>query len=131
MKKSLKENGFTAIELLITLFIAVAFIATGYQLYTVIVTNGTTVRTKSIASNIAYANLREYAALTVNPCVATSTPTPAPTITTNSGLTNPSITVTYSCPYATIPSITKVQVTVLYGNSTPQQEVDHAIFVSH
>ena len=39
MKKNINQ-GFTTIELLVTLFIAAAFLASGYQLYSVILQDG-------------------------------------------------------------------------------------------
>ena len=125
----MKQGGFSAVELLITLFVAAAFIATGYQLYSIIVKNGGEVRAQAKASNIAYDNMRRYASLTATPCVATAAPTPTPTIPAGSGLSNATITVTISCPYASALSISKVQVSVKYN--TPQQEVVHAIYVNN
>jgi len=124
------QAGFSAVELLITLFIAAAFISTAYQLYTIIIKNGADARSQAFASNIAYDNLRRYSANATSPC-SVVTPSPTPTIPANSGLTNPSITVTYSCPYGTSSTVTKIVVAVKYGGTTPQQEVDHAIFVSN
>lgn len=123
-----REAGFSAVELLITLFIGVAFIFTGYQLYSIITKNGSDVRSQATASNIAYQNLQRYSALATNPCVATSNPSPTPTIPSGSGLSNPSITVTMSCPYGVTIAITKVSVSVKYGS--PQQEVIHAVYVA-
>jgi Tfp pilus assembly protein PilV len=126
-KLSFTQQGFSAVELLITLFIAVAFIATGYQLYTIIIKDGGESRMRARASNIAYDNLRRYTPQTTDPCTV-FTPTPAPSIPSGSGLANASITITITCPYTTAINITKVQVSVKYG--TPQQEVVHAIFVN-
>jgi Tfp pilus assembly protein PilV len=122
------QSGFSAVELLITLFIATAFIATGYQLYSVIIKDGGTARTRTVATNIAYDNLRRYASQATNPCTLV-TPSPTPTIPADSGLPNASITVTFSCPYGQTDPATKVQVTVTYG--TPQEEVTHALYVNN
>lgn len=123
------QAGFSAVELLITLFIAAAFIATAYQLYSVIIKTDGDTQAHARASNIAYDNLRRYIPQTTNPCT-TVTPSPAPSIPAGSGLSNSSITVTFTCPYASLGStgITKVQVSVKYGS--PQQEVIHATYVS-
>ncbi len=124
------ESGFSAIELLITLFIAAAFTTTGYQLYSLIIKDGGDAQTRARASNIGYDNLRRYAAQTTEPCTV-FTPSPTPTIPANSRLGGtPSITVTISCPYGTSMPVTKVSVSVRYGNVTPQREVVHAIFVT-
>lgn len=121
------QSGFSAVELLITLFIAVAFIGTGYQLYSIIIKNGGDTRARARASNIAYDNLRRYTPQATNPCSAV-TPTPTPSIPTGSGLSNASITVTISCPYGTTLALSKVEASVTYGS--PQQEVVHALYVS-
>ena len=126
-KKYLAESGFSAVELLITLFVAVAFIATGYQLYTIIINDGGEARMRARASNIAYDNLRRYMSQATDLCTV-FTPTPAATIPANSGLSNASITVTPTCPYGNSVSLTKIQVSVKYGS--PQKEVLHAIFVN-
>lgn len=123
-----KQAGFSAVELLITLFIAAAFIGTGAQLYSVIIQNSDEARTRARASNIAYDNLRRYAAKTTNPCTAVS-PSPTPTIPANSGLDSASISVTISCPYGAGMQTSKVEARVLYG--TPQQEATHAVFVTN
>jgi prepilin-type N-terminal cleavage/methylation domain-containing protein len=122
-----RQSGFSAVELLITLFIAAAFIATSYQLYSIIIKDGGEARQQAKASNIAYDNLRRYAPQATSPC-SVFTPTPTPTIPTGS-LPSATITVSITCPYGTSVSVTKVQVSVTYG--TPQKEVVHAIYVTN
>jgi len=121
------QQGFSAVELLITLFVAATFIATGYQLYSIIIKDGGDVRQRAKASNIAYENMRRYSAQATSPCTAV-TPSPAPSIPANSGLESPSITVTISCPYGTGSPVSKVEAVVRYG--APQQEVAHAVLVN-
>jgi Tfp pilus assembly protein PilE len=128
MTRPNSQSGFSAVELLITLFIAVAFIATGYQLYTIVIKDGGESRARAKASNIAYDNLRKYSSLVTNPCTATSSPSPTPTIPAGSGLTATTLTVTFSCPYGTSSAVTEVKVQLLYGS--PQQEVAHAMYVT-
>lgn len=126
--KRTTEQGFSAVELLITLFIAVAFIATGYQLYSIIIKDGGEARARARASNIAYDNLRRYTPKATNPCTVFP-PSPTPSIPSGSGLSNASITVTYSCPYGPTVATSKVTVSVKYGS--PQQEVVHATYVTN
>jgi prepilin-type N-terminal cleavage/methylation domain-containing protein len=126
-QKHLLQSGFSAVELLITLFIAAAFVATGYQLYSIIIQNGETAQQQAKASNIAYTNLRQYSTQVTGPCT-TVTPTPTPSIPTGSNLPSPAITVVITCPYGTSSGVSKVTVTVTYGS--PQQEVVHALFVT-
>ena len=128
MNRHASEAGFSAVELLITLFIAVAFVGTAYQLYSIIIDDGGTARTRTQANNIAYTTLRSYAPQATNPC-SVVTPSPTPTIPGNSTLSAASITVTFSCPYGLAAATTKVQVSVKYGS--PQEEVVHALYVTN
>ncbi len=121
------QSGFSAVELLITLFIAAAFVATGYQLYSVIIQDGESAREQAKASNIAYDNLRRYSPQATSPCSAV-TPSPTPSIPSGSNLPSASIAVVISCPYGTSVGVTKVTATVTFGN--PQQRVVHALFVN-
>jgi len=127
MIRTAGQSGFSAVELLITLFIAAAFVATGYQLYSIVTQNGESAREKAKASNIAYDNLRRYSPQATSPCSAV-TASPTPTIPSDSNLPNASISVVLSCPYGTSTSITKVTATVTYGN--PQESVVHVLFVN-
>lgn len=123
------ESGFSAVELLITLFIAAAFIATGFQLYSIVIDDGGEARARSRASNIAYAALRQYGAQATNPC-SVFTPSPTPSIPSGSGLpSNATMNVSVSCPHGTNTATTKVQVTITYGS--PQEEVKHALYVAN
>jgi len=122
------QAGFSAVELLITLFVGAAFVATGYQLYSVIIQSSSDARFRSRASNIAYENLRKYSPQATNPC-SVVTPSPTPSVPASSGLSSPTISVTFSCPFGTTSGTSKVQVTLTYGS--PQQEVSHAIYVTN
>ncbi len=125
-----RQAGFSAIELLISLFIAVAFIGAGYQLYAIIVKDSGEAHLRVKANNVAYDNLRIYSPQITNPCTAV-TPSPAPTqppTTGPDGLPSATVTVTITCPYGAADSTSKISVQVLYG--TPQQEVTHAIFIT-
>lgn len=128
------ESGFSVVELLITLFIAVAFIATGYQLYSAIVKDGGDARFRARASNLAYENLRRAAADTTIPCPSGSAVS-TPASPANTGLDNPIITQTISAPQGCsgglwTNKIMKVEMRVQYGPSTNRQEVTHAIYTA-
>ncbi|EDK72327.1 hypothetical protein TM7_0550 [candidate division TM7 genomosp. GTL1] len=58
--KYAKPSGFTTIELLVTLFVATAFIAAFAQIFSVIDRGTTEAKWQSAASNLAYSNLRKY-----------------------------------------------------------------------
>lgn len=122
----IKEAGFSAVELLITLFIAAAFLATAYQLYTIIIEDGGNVRTQAKASNIAYDFLRRYTPNATNPCTQS---TLNPAIASGSLPSPSSATVNITCPGTLgTNTVSKVQVTILYGS--PAKQVIHAIFVT-
>lgn len=127
MKKLEFQSGFSAVELLITLFIAFLFVMMGYQLYGVAIRNSADARNQATASNIAYKYLRQYSALAVNgtcPAPLTSPPT---NTSISAEMSNAFLTVTASCPQPTaIPDLKLVTVKVTYGN--PQQGVSHAIY---
>lgn len=122
-----KQQGFSAVELLITLFVGAAFVATGYQVFSVIIQNSGDARARAKASSIAYDTLRKYSPQATSPCT-TVTPTPTPTIPANSGLSHAAISVSISCPYGTQSPTSKVQVTLTYGDV--QQEIVHATYVT-
>jgi len=122
------QSGFSAVELLITLFVAAAFLATGYQLYGVVIDSSAQARMRTVASAVAYDKLRFYAAKVTDPCT-TVTPSPTPTIPAGSGLGNASISVSINCPYGSTHT-SRVTVTITYGTSAEQQEVSHVIYAS-
>ena len=127
------QTGFSVVELLITLFVAVAFVATGYQLYSVIVADGGEARFRARASNLAYEELRKATALT--PTCSTTTASTILPATSGHGIDTPTITRTLSAPQGCNGStwsdrIMRVEITVAYGPSTERQEVKHALYVA-
>lgn len=120
-----KSGGFTAVELLITLFVAAAFVIAGYQLFNVIITDGGDTRAESQAGNMAYSYLRQHSANLPNPCVP-STPYDA-TQGSPEGLSDVWATVTVSCPKPDTPSLSRVEVVIKYNN--PQKIVRYATYV--
>lgn len=133
MTRTSSQQGFSAVELLITLFVAVAFIATGYQLYSTIVKDGGEARFRARASNLAYENLRRAADTT--PACSTTPAVSTPASPSGSGLDTPVITQTISAPQGCNGStwqdrVMKVQITVAYGPQSNRQEVTHAVYVS-
>jgi prepilin-type N-terminal cleavage/methylation domain-containing protein len=122
----MRQSGFTAVELLITLFIAAVFLASGYQLYSVIIKDGGETRAQTKASNTAYDYLRRYSTNATSPCTPQTPLTNSPLTVT--GLSSVTITVVISCPYPSSTAVSKVQATVNYNN--PQQVVTNAVYVS-
>ena len=109
------QSGFTAVELLVTLFVAAAFLIAGYQLFDVIIRDGGDTRAEARASNVAYDYLRRYSESASNPCTP-STPLASSAITAE-GLDTPIVTVQITCPQPDAASISKVEVTVVYGEA--------------
>ncbi len=126
MTRQIRQSGFTVVELLITLFIAAAFLMSGYQLYALIIKDGGETRMQARASNIAYDYLQRYKAVATNPCT-TQSPLTNQSITP-ANLSSVTVTVTITCPYGTLSAISKVNVSLNYN--TPQKTVVNATFVS-
>lgn len=112
--QAVSTEGFSTVELLISLFVAAAFIATGFQLFGVVVNDSNAARLRSRASNIAYENLRQYSSAVGAVC----SPVPSNvTPTAPSDLPLATITVSYSCPYGNSSKTTRIKVTVNYNAS--------------
>lgn len=127
MKRQSQQSGFTAVELLITLFVAAAFLIAAYQLFNLVVKDGGSTRGESRAANVAYDYMRQYAATaTTIPCTASAPLTGAPL--TIDGLTSATMNVTITCLPNAISSISKVDVALTYNN--PAQTVEYATYVS-
>jgi len=119
------QSGFTAVELLITLFVAAAFLIAGYQLFNVVIRDGGQTRAESRAANIAYDYMRQFAASSVTvPCTASEPLTDA--VVPVEGLTNVNISISISCLPDAINSLSKIEATVDYN--TPQQTVTYATY---
>lgn len=120
-----QQQGFTAVELLITLFVAAAFLISGYQLFNLVIKDGGDVRAESRAGNVAYEYLRRYSSSAANPCTS-STPVDNQSVSVTD-LTDVTITVTITCPQTATPSVSKVTATIMYNN--PQKTVRYATFI--
>lgn len=121
-----QQEGFSAVELLITLFIGAAFIGAAYQLYGLIIRDSASSRQQAMASDLASQTLRQKmndASIVLATCQASS---PSATIA-NPGLPTPfSVTIKVDCPYGTTSPISRVAVTVNYGSNG----VTHALYAS-
>lgn len=122
------EDGFTAVELLITLFVAALFLFAGYQLFNVVLASGNTTRSQSTASTTANAYLQQYADSIPATCAA-STPLSNSSITVT-GLANPRVTVAITCPVAAAPKLSKISVTLTYGIGAELTTVNRSAFRS-
>lgn len=126
-KRAHSAEGFTAVELLITLFIAAAFLISGYQLFNAVINDGGAARAESRAGNVAYEYLRRYADSATNPCTAASPITNQPV--TVEGLENASLLVSITCPRPDVTALSRVEVIITYGTAPDVVSVRHATFV--
>lgn len=127
MATSHRQSGFTAVELLMTLFVAAAFLIASYQLFNLVVKDGGATRAESRAANVAYDYLRQYtASATTIPCTP-STPLSNAPISVD-GLTDVTINITVTCLPGAIASLSKVQADVTYNH--PAQTVTYATYTS-
>ena len=97
MKLIINEKGFTTVELLITLFVAVIFLTSGYQLYSLTIKDGGEARAQSRANNIAYDYLQRYKSTATSSCSPQEPLTNSPIII--SDLSDVTVTVAITCPY--------------------------------
>jgi prepilin-type N-terminal cleavage/methylation domain-containing protein len=107
MKNNVQQSGFTVVELLITLFVASAFLVAGFQLYNAIIKDGGNTRSESRVSNTAYDYLRRYSTNATTPCTA-STPLSASPVTIT-GVAGAAVTITYNNPQQTVKYATYVK----------------------
>lgn len=121
------ESGFTAVELLVTLFVAALFLFSGYQLFNVVLSNGTDSRNLASASNFAYTYVRKYQPSATDPCTAQS-PVVSQSVTI-SGLANPTVSVAITCPTPSAPSMSRVEATVQYSSGSETKSVIRAVLV--
>lgn len=125
------SKGFSAVELLVTLFVALLFLSMGYALYGTIVTASSQNRHRAQADNIAFEYLRRYEATALNPCVV-STPVNNVTVTgaTAADLASPKVTVNITCPNSTVTLLSLVKVTITYQEGGSQRNVYHEVYAS-
>lgn len=119
------QQGFTAVELLVTLFVASAFLIAGFQLYSVVIKDGGEARAQSRASNVAYQYMRQYSDSATNPCSNTSPVINTPI--TVEGLANTTATVTITCAQPDTDTLSKISVVISYGN--PAKTLNYATYV--
>lgn len=109
------HKGFTTAELLITLFVAAVFLASGYALFHFTIQDSEQVRAEVHASRLAGDYLDQFS-LASGAC-APATPI-SNEIVSSPGLSNVSVSVTVACPNPAAPNLGLVEVTVNYGSPT-------------
>jgi len=126
MSKITKQSGFSAIELLITLFIAAAFMISGYQLYAVVIKDGGEARVQSVASGEASKYLKLYEANATNPCTPQVYSIVDPDAV-SLGLSSATLDTVITCPYASNTTLSKIVVTIKYGS--PQKTISYSSLI--
>src|SRR5690606_31432334 len=106
------QSGFTAVEVLVTLLIAFVLVAGSYQAYNLVVKNTADANDRSVASNIAYNQLRQEIAKVSDTCLAKVT---AGTFPAGTILPTPrNLSTAHTCPYGSSSSMTLVTTTLTY-----------------
>ena len=133
MIRTSRDEGFTVVELLVTLFVAALFVLSGWQLYTVVTTRSAEAQQESEAGDLAYSVLRgwewgadEYVSAAV--CSSSTTATSISPLPDTGSLPSPVDVKMSRCNPITGVNMNRVIVTVIYGPD--ELEVSHGIFVS-
>ena len=126
-----QRQGFTTVELLVSIVVGVLLLGSGYQLYLVATKDSGDAQRQSRANAAAYDLLRQAQSKVTRPCA---------TIPNLSGLTTPSYanlpemnaTTTISCPYILHPNVSQITTTVTYKNERDgaAQSVTRSILVN-
>jgi prepilin-type N-terminal cleavage/methylation domain-containing protein len=128
------QKGFTAVELLITLFIASIFLLAGYQLYTQVIRDGQEASNLSEVSNLTHKRLQSAATTAAADLSGSCTSEPAPTSSQSTvpGIGTVTYTTTITCPRGTAAAadLFLVKVKATYTLNGNQQTVEHATYVS-
>lgn len=127
-RNTLHQQGFTAVELLITIFVAALFLAAGYQLFNVTIQSSAEGRNQADASMVASNYLNSYRSVVTNPCSASTAL--AETSITAASLTRPTVMVIVSCPVASATSVSKIEATVTYGKPDNRKIVKRTLFIN-
>ena len=139
MKKPIHtlEQGFTAVELLITLFIAAIFLFAGYQLYIQVMKDGASANKTAQLSSIVYDRMRK-AALSASSAAPGGCAASSESVTTSTeaiaGVGSVTFKTTVDCPYSTTPGnltdIFLIKVEGSFSDNGTTRKVEHATFTS-
>lgn len=122
-----KEQGFTAVELIVALIVGVLLLGSAYQLYTTVTINAGDASRRSQASNAAYALLRQYQSsttLVTDPC----TPhTYVPAVPSYANLPGATASIVVTCPYTDVTDLSLMTVTITINNANQTEQVTRAV----
>ena len=127
-----KNQGFTVVELLVTLIVSMLLLVSIYQFYNYVLADSAEARARAVASNLAYQYMRERAGQVAATCPATPI---VSVITSHASTTNlpapaspnPAIRITTKCAVNAPTDITQIIAEVMFGN--PVTTITHATYV--
>lgn len=123
------SEGFSAVELLVTLFIGALFLLGGYQIWAFAQRSGAEADDFSRASSAAYEYLQKSSSdMTCTGTAASPTLIQNNVAITVSGLNSPRLTVSQVCPIVTGTTTAKVTSTVSYTVAGTTRSVSHATY---
>lgn len=133
-----QAQGFTIVEMLVTLFVGVLLVGVFYQLFVSIVQYGNNSRRDATASTVVNQILKKYPSTTsvstalggsIPACPTTSEVLPGPDQSgTDLSLGSFTRSLTACSPYTASPSVTLLKATVIYNNGT--SSIKQAIYVN-
>lgn len=127
-----REEGFSAVELLITLFIGAVFIFAGYQLSTQVSKDGADTTKTAAISDIVYDRLRKIRFDNISSACSIAAPPANPnneTLTVDGFKGNVTIQTTYECPFDQV-GVFKVTVAATYNDGISQKVLSHAYYTN-
>lgn len=118
------NQGFSVVELLVAIVIAVMILMAGSQVYSVALGNSGTAQRRAKASNVAYDLMRQAQQTAPAPCPYSTPNTTVVTLPDPTALPGATASQTISCPYAsTNPNLSLITITVNYNNPEPRSVV--------
>ncbi len=139
MKKLSSAAGFSTIELLVTLFVAAAFVGAFYQLFVTTTQDSIDAKRYATASTLAYSNLNQFKNKPsgMSSCSSGYTYEPSefnPPITGSvSGLpgsVTQAVTASYPFPCGDNDDVIKIESSVTYGPTGQRTTVTHTTYVN-
>lgn len=131
-----KQQGFSAIELLITLFIGALFLFAGYQLYSYVTRSGFEASRQSVASSIAYTYLRQNENTPPSTCTISNLNSATgctssyafPASYVYQGISNITVTISQREYLSAAPNILQTVVTISYFDTYSQKTLTHGAY---
>jgi prepilin-type N-terminal cleavage/methylation domain-containing protein len=124
LSKSYEQDGFTIIEMLVTIVVSLVFVGFFYQLFVGVSTLSSEARRDAAANDVAMKILKKYPttqSVTGTAACPSSTDTQSFTNQTDAYIKKYDYSIEFSCPYSSMTSITRVVVTVTYGSYQARQ----------